>query len=136
MAMADKGGQQSCTGFSKAVRELDLAPVAFKVALDERWPLEQVDEAEFQYRCFLQARIDRPDITLAPSRITDIFWHHHILDTFKYEQDCHALFGRFLHHFPYSGARGEMDEREQSRRAELSRAIINQIAEGERHAAQ
>lgn len=121
--------------FSQVVRELDLAPIAFKVALDERWPLEQVDEAEFQYRCFLQARIDRPDITLAPSRIVDVFWHHHILDTFKYAEDCQKLLGRFLHHFPYSGARGEVDSREQNRRSQLSQSIIKQIAEGERHAA-
>jgi hypothetical protein len=39
----------------------------------------------------------------------DTFWHYHILDTLKYAEDCQAVFGYFLHHFPYMGLRGEDD---------------------------
>jgi hypothetical protein len=39
----------------------------------------------------------------------DTFWHYHILDTRKYAADCQAVFGQFLHHFPYSGLRGNED---------------------------
>jgi hypothetical protein len=39
----------------------------------------------------------------------DTFWHYHILDTLKYAEDCQAVFGYFLHHFPYLGLRGEED---------------------------
>src|SRR5262249_39319225 len=39
----------------------------------------------------------------------DRFWHMHILDTRKYAADCDAVFGHFLHHFPYLGLRGEED---------------------------
>ena len=33
----------------------------------------------------------------------------HILDTRAYSRDCEFLFGRFLHHFPYFGMRGDAD---------------------------
>ena len=38
-----------------------------------------------------------------------MFWHTHILDTQKYMLDCENLFGRYIHHFPYFGMRGEKD---------------------------
>ncbi len=120
---------------SAKIRDLDLAPIAFKVALDERWPLEQLKEAEFLYRCFWQAKLDNPGISLAPSKIIDQFWHHHILDSAKYMEDCAMVFGQYLHHFPYSGARGEVDAREQQTRFEVSQSLIGKIAEGERNAA-
>ena len=121
-------------GLSAKVRELNLAPIAFKVALDERWPLDKVREAEFLYRCFWQAKLDNPAVSLAPSRMVDQFWHHHILDTSKYINDCNSVFGSYLHHFPYSGARGELDAQEQEMRFEVSQELVNSIAEGENHA--
>jgi len=36
-------------------------------------------------------------------------WHAHILDTNAYAPDCEKVFGKFLHHFPYWGMRGEED---------------------------
>jgi hypothetical protein len=45
----------------------------------------------------------------APLVDVDTFWHYHILDTMKYAADCDAVFGQFLHHFPYIGLRGEDD---------------------------
>jgi hypothetical protein len=35
--------------------------------------------------------------------------HRHILDTAAYREDCEAIFGRFLDHFPYFGLRGDAD---------------------------
>jgi hypothetical protein len=50
-----------------------------------------------------------PNRSLVPSQDIDHVWHHHILDTMKYAQDCQMLFGYFVHHFPYFGQRGESD---------------------------
>lgn len=108
--------------------------VAFKVAFDEGWSLEEIDDAEFYYRCFLQAHKEFPNKRIVPTRKIDIFWHHHILDTQKYHDDCQKIFGHYLHHFPYSGIRGENDSLEQQRRSELSKQIIERIAEAERNA--
>lgn len=46
---------------------------------------------------------------LPPSIEIDEIWHHHILDTLKYSEDCKAVFGQFLHHYPYFGMRGHND---------------------------
>ncbi len=122
---------------SQKVRDLDLECIAFKVAYDEGWSLEAVDRAEFHYRCFLQAILDHPHRRLAPTKEIDIFWHHHILDTQKYMDDCTSVLGHYLHHFPYSGLRSETDEQEQKHRAAISKQFIEDIANTERsyHAA-
>ena len=39
----------------------------------------------------------------------DEIWHHHILDTYKYYNDCLNIYGQFLHHYPYFGMRGGQD---------------------------
>jgi hypothetical protein len=40
---------------------------------------------------------------LPPSKDVDEFWHNHILDTKKYREDCQAIFGFYLDHYPYFG---------------------------------
>jgi hypothetical protein len=52
-----------------------------------------------------------PEMDIVPCKIVDEMWHQHILDTAAYRQDCEAIFGRFLDHFPYFGMRGEDDAR-------------------------
>ncbi|MCF6253740.1 MAG: hypothetical protein L3J38_03220, partial [Thiomicrorhabdus sp.] len=54
--------------------------------------------------------LENPDFPVVPSSHVDDFWHFHILDTLKYQEDCNAVFGYFLHHFPYFGMRGKEDE--------------------------
>jgi hypothetical protein len=43
------------------------------------------------------------------AKIVDEIWHQHILDTHAYHRDCDAIFGSYLHHFPYFGMRGDAD---------------------------
>ena len=61
-------------------------------------------QIENLYRSFLWLCRQYPGNRLAPSRIIDDYWHQHILDTKKYEQDCSAIFGYFLHHAPTNEA--------------------------------
>jgi hypothetical protein len=74
------------------------------------WSRERVDAAEREYRRFLFLMKKYPDELTAPSMEVDRFWHQHILDTAKYARDCEAVFGYFLHHYPYLGLGGEEDE--------------------------
>ncbi|GGY83730.1 hypothetical protein ACFFTM_05820 [Pseudoduganella plicata] len=71
-----------------------------------------------------------PQEQTAPLQDVDTFWHYHILDTLKYAADCQAVFGYFLHHFPYIGLRGEEDEaahhRVGERMKELYEATFNE----------
>lgn len=90
---------------------LDLDPIKVKL-MDkdegEGWSREEVDLVETQYRRFLLLTATTAQ-TVSPTREIDLFWHAHILDTMKYHADCEALFGRYLHHFPYFGMRGAQD---------------------------
>lgn len=74
------------------------------------WLPETAGIAVDYYRHFLWMlrKYGRNEV-LAPSSEIDEIWHHHILDTYKYHEDCQAIFGRYLHHYPYFGMRGDND---------------------------
>ncbi|WP_229257530.1 glycine-rich domain-containing protein [Duganella callida] len=95
------------------IAALDLEPIKVKLmheASGEGWTLERANAVEFEYRRFLYLMKKFPNEQTAPLDDVDTFWHYHILDTLKYAADCDAVFGYFLHHFPYIGLRGEDDE--------------------------
>ena len=95
------------------IAALDLDPIKVKLMHEESgegWTPERATEVEFEYRRFLFLMNKFPNEQTAPLVDVDTFWHYHILDTMKYAVDCEAVFGRFLHHFPYIGLRGEDDE--------------------------
>ena len=96
-----------------AINALDLDPIKVKLMHKESgegWSLERANAIEFEYRRFLFLMKMFPAEQAAPLVDVDTFWHYHILDTMKYAADCDAVFGQFLHHFPYIGLRGEDDE--------------------------
>ncbi|SFU69388.1 glycine-rich domain-containing protein [Pseudoduganella namucuonensis] len=96
----------------KAIAELDLEPLKVKLMHKESgegWTREHADAVEFEYRRFLTLMKKYPNEPTAPGEDVDTFWHYHILDTMKYAVDCEAVFGYFLHHFPYVGLRGDDD---------------------------
>ncbi len=94
------------------IAALDLDPIKVKlmhVESGEGWTRAYADAVEFEYRRFLYLVKKFPIEQTAPLFDVDVFWHYHILDTMKYAVDCEAVFGYFLHHFPYVGLRGEDD---------------------------
>jgi hypothetical protein len=115
------------------IAELDLEPIKVKLMHEESgegWSLERANAVEFEYRRFLYLMKKFPQEQTAPLQDVDTFWHYHILDTLKYATDCQAVFGYFLHHFPYIGLRGEEDEeahhRVGERMKELYEATFNE----------
>ena len=46
---------------------------------------------------------------IPPPKDIDTFWHGHILDTQAYMRDTAAIFGQYVHHYPYFGMRGKAD---------------------------
>jgi hypothetical protein len=96
----------------ETIEALDLDPIKVKlmhVESGEGWSLEKANAVEREYRRFLYLMKMYPNEQTAPLMDVDTFWHYHILDTQKYAVDCQAVFGYFLHHFPYIGLRGEDD---------------------------
>lgn len=96
-----------------AIAALDLDAIKVKLMHKESgegWSLDKANATEIEYKRFLIMQKLYPQESIAPLFDVDIFWHYHILDTLKYADDCQAVFGHFLHHFPYLGLRGEDDE--------------------------
>lgn len=94
---------------------LDLTDVRMKLADSEEGPgldQGQIDLMEGEYRKFLAMQLMHPGAVIVPCKIVDEMWHRHILDTAAYREDCAAIFGRFLDHYPYFGMRSEAEARE------------------------
>lgn len=92
------------------IADLDLSLVKMKLMDCEEgqgWSKEQCDFAETEYKRFLNIIYVYKDAV--PTKMMDIFWHQHILDTRAYQKDSHHIFGDYLHHFPYFGMFGEDD---------------------------
>jgi hypothetical protein len=96
----------------EAIFALDLDPIKFKL-MDKKeglgWTRAEADCQELEYRRFLALLAKYPDAAIVPNTVVDRFWHAHILDTMKYAEDCHHIFGHFVHHFPYFGMRDAED---------------------------
>lgn len=106
----------------QAIAELDLRPIKVKLMdshSGECWSQEYTDHVEVWYRRFLLLSQKYPSTAIVVNDAIDTFWHYHILDTRKYAEDCQAVFGHFLHHFPYFGMRGDEDA------ANLQRSFSN-----------
>lgn len=95
--------------------QLDLSNVRMKLADSEEGPglgQDEIDMMEGEYRKFLAMQLMHPDAVLVPCQIVDEMWHRHILDTAAYRDDCQAIFGRFLDHYPYFGMRNKVEAQE------------------------
>ncbi|MEM0516375.1 hypothetical protein WCN91_13295 [Pseudoalteromonas sp. YIC-827] len=77
---------------------------------ESTWSEDVCDLAEREYRKFLSLKKWYPKQSLVPSKLIDKFWHEHILDTKSYMEDCEAVFGYYIHHYPYFGIYGEDDQ--------------------------
>lgn len=115
--------------FLHKVRLLDLGPLAYQLMESRsgpRWTNAQTIRAIARYLAFLYLVHAYPHLPLIPTWEIDQVWHQHILDTHKYAEDCHVLFGQFIHHFPYVGTRGEVDRANWSRTFALTLVLFYQ----------
>src|SRR2546429_3743294 len=97
---------------TERVNQIDLSPIN-RILQHENptfWTDEVLAQTEADYRRLLVLNLLYPTETFVLNKILDDYWHHHILDTHKYAEDCQLIFGYFLHHDPYFGINGEDDE--------------------------
>lgn len=92
---------------------LDLGPIKVKLRDPDDgpgWSVERIHATEQLYKEFLYLCVvcDVRQL-IVPTKDIDEMWHHHILDTWKYADDCNRFLGGFVHHFPYFGMRGPDD---------------------------
>lgn len=125
---------QAMVGIDEALRmaldrvgRLDFTLLKRKLTEEKGWAPDLCDEVEDLYRKFLALTARYRDEKICPTGPIDTFWHAHILDTRAYARDCEAVFGEFLHHFPYFGMRGPEDEAalERTFRASVEKFILH-----------
>lgn len=97
-------------GVNPTVSAIDLTALCGKLAEEKGWGDADLQELVRQYKMYLNLRLVHPDKALVPTRFIDEMWHAHILDTRAYADDCHRVFGEFLHHYPYLGVGGEQEK--------------------------
>jgi hypothetical protein len=120
---------QELDAFKTRLEALDLEPIIYKITHHHEgkgWSLEKADQVAALYKQFLTLIFLYPGIGNVPTRDIDNFWHYHILDTAKYYDDCHMLFGRFIHHFPYFGLRGMKDATDLEKAFVQTRALFQE----------
>lgn len=96
----------------RGLEALDLECIQIKLMTNEhgkQWSKAKTERIAKIYKNFLFLAATQSE-PVVPTLEVDEFWHQHILDTHKYADDCMRIFGRFIHHFPYYGLRGEKDK--------------------------
>jgi len=102
------------SGIPKDIASVDLEMVKMKLADSDEglgWESEQCDSIEVLYKRYLTL-CKKYGKGIVPTKEMDQFWHYHILDTRAYCSFCDDVFGRYFHHYPYFGMRGEQDEKD------------------------
>eukprot|EP00756_Hemistasia_phaeocysticola_P048410 Hpha_TRINITY_DN22835_c0_g1::TRINITY_DN22835_c0_g1_i1::g.84441::m.84441 len=66
---------------------------------DERTARESIEE----YRRMLTVAQTFRGQSIVPSKLVDLVWHEHILDTKAYRRDTLRMFGEYIHHNPSFG---------------------------------
>ncbi|NIZ02643.1 glycine-rich domain-containing protein [Thalassospira lucentensis] len=104
---------EALTKCTQIVAGLDFNLQKRKMVEVQGWTQEAVDIMENEYRKFLALsaalEVTQDETVVVPNRTIDLFWHAHIMDTEKYHNDCDAVFGHYLHHFPYFGMQDSAD---------------------------
>ena len=100
-------------GLDADIAAIDLEMVKMKLQDPDEgkgWDPETCEQAELEYKRYLQLNRMHEDQPIVPTTTMDTMWHFHILDTKAYHRDCQETFGYYFHHYPYFGMRGKQDE--------------------------
>ena len=95
--LVTKGERSASTKADMAIIALDLSMVGQRLA-SKGWKASRIGTALEGYRAFLSVVAGGEMVRPEPD--VDVVWHEHILHTKRYEDDCNAVFGGFLHHNP------------------------------------
>jgi len=106
------------------IDNIDFSRIINKLVNYNGWLSEDALLTCKQYRNFLFLnRKYHANEALPPSEDIDEFWHAHILDTEAYAKDCQAIFGKFMHHYPYFGIDGRSDMHTANRAFETTKEL-------------
>lgn len=86
----------------QAIENLDLTFVLAKLNKEKTLPFDLIDEAVREYRRFMILVAHGYNNMAMCSPDVDQVWHTHILFTKSYATFCQEVFGRFVHHQPWT----------------------------------
>jgi len=92
------------------VSKVDFTPHGYKLEREYDWGEDKINHAIKIYKEWLVLQVFYEELSFAPSELIDELWHVHILDTRKYMNDCNAIKGEFIHHYPYFGITDQENE--------------------------
>jgi hypothetical protein len=117
--------QQQIEDAKVLVEELDFMDQNEKLISYHGWDSDKVMSIEGLYKEWLVLhKVYSHSVALAPNEILDEYWHHHILDTKKYMDDCNYVFGYYLHHYPYFGLTEKETKQDLAGGFELTRKLF------------
>ncbi len=97
------------------ISHIDFSLLKEKLSLSpdqggQGWAAAEADKAEAKYKKWLILKWKYENELMPPPLDIDAFWHGHILESHAYFRDTLAIFGKYLHHYPYFGIRGKADK--------------------------
>lgn len=115
------------------IDSIDFSQIIHKMVTRDGWLRSDALKVCQFYRNYLYLRRKYGDAyPLPPSKEIDEMWHHHILDTKKYHQDCLAIFGTFHHHYPYFGFDEKSTENDLMKAFEDTQNLYSQEFNGQK----
>ena len=105
------------------IDNLDFKNLKYKLYKSKEINKEKLDIAEKEYKKFLILVKMYPKSKIIPTKLVDMFWHNHILDTQSYHKDCTKIFGYYLHHYPYFGIFNEESKKDHNKSFEITKKL-------------
>ncbi len=82
------------------INSIDLSFLQERMLSKYDWSTERTTNALKRYKQYLYIVFIEPN-SICPTKDVDEVWHQHILHTRLYEEHCHKIFGKMLHHEPF-----------------------------------
>ncbi len=108
------------------INDMDLTKFVHKLTTRCGWQKKDAQKTAEMYKNYLILKLKYGgEHKLPPSEEIDEFWHHHILDTAQYQKDCEAIFGYYLHHYPYFGIDDKTDKSDLNKAFEKTQELYH-----------
>ena len=107
--------------------DFSLAVKKLQESNNKGWSESRALKAVEDYKRYLALTKALDGFQLVPNGDLDEIWHLHLLDTRRYVEDCHTLFGGFLHHYPYYGMLDEENKKDWLENQDFSSALWEKL---------
>lgn len=93
------------------VNAFNMDSIVERYASDQGLSVSQAREHERELKRYFSMVIDNPDYVYGMCGPIDELWHTFLVFTKPYQEFCHSVAGRFIHHFPNENAGDQNDSK-------------------------